>query len=109
MPGRVTPHRSGRTLQPLVTLRVIAAALLNPLQAAVGVGRLVGVVLVDAGVHARLAGRLLGVFRIDCVREDRISDRQYGRSRGCSFLLRGSGGRGYGGGIGTALRLAEIV
>ena len=60
-----------RALQLLGAFAVIAAALLDPLQAAIGVGGLVGVVLVDAGVHARLAGGLLGIFRIDGVRIDR--------------------------------------
>src|SRR4051812_19882821 len=61
---------SGGALQLLGAFAVVAAALLDPLHAAIGVGRLVGVVLVDAGVHPRLAGRLLGVFRIDRIRVD---------------------------------------
>src|SRR6185312_1853541 len=82
--------------------------------AAIGVGRLVGIVLVDAGVQARLAGSFLGVFRIDRVWKDRIArrHRRGGRRRG--FFLRGRGGRcrrGRGGRrrIGTALGLAEVV
>ena len=39
---------------------------------------LVGVVLVDAGVHARLAGGLLGIFRIHRVREHRRPRRRRG-------------------------------
>ena len=61
----------GRALQLLGAFAVIAAALLDPLQAAIAVGGLVGVVLIHAGVHAGLAGGLLGIFRIDGVRIDR--------------------------------------
>jgi len=46
------------TLQSLVALAVIAAALHDPLQAAIGVARLVGMVLVKARVHARFSSRL---------------------------------------------------
>src|SRR3954463_5835246 len=42
-------------LQLLGALAVIAAALLDPFQAAIGVTGLVGVVLIDAGVHPALA------------------------------------------------------
>src|SRR3954453_19547372 len=74
---------SGGPLQLLVSFAVIAAALLDPLHAAIAVGGLVGVVLVDAGVQAALAGGLLGVFRIDGVRIDRGAGRQGRRgSRG---------------------------
>src|ERR1051325_6439506 len=52
-------------LQLLAAFAVIAAALLDPLHAAIGIGGLVGVVLVDTGVHARLAFALLGIFRVD--------------------------------------------
>src|SRR4051794_28526795 len=52
-------------LQPLIAFAVIAAALLDPLHAAVAICGLVGVVLIDAGVHASLARAFLGVFRID--------------------------------------------
>ena len=70
---------SGRTvikalaLQLLGALTVIAAALLDPLQAAVGVGGLVGVVLIDAGVHPPFASAFLGIFRIDGGRELRLT------------------------------------
>ena len=63
--------RSGRALQLLGAFAVVAAALLDPLQAAIGVAGLVGIVLVHARVHARLAGGLLGIFGIDGVRIDR--------------------------------------
>src|SRR3954451_23631576 len=89
---------SGGALQLLVAFAVIAAALLDPLHAAIAVGGLVGVVLVDAGVEARLARGLLGVFRIDCVRIDRGAGRQGRRGSRGGLLLRllrlgGSGGR----------------
>ena len=63
--------RLRRALQLLGAFAAVAAALLDPLQAASGVGGLVGVVLVDAGVHPRLAGGLLGIFRIDGGRKHR--------------------------------------
>src|SRR5215210_3323118 len=75
----------GLALQFLIALAVIAAALGNPFHAAVGVGRFVGVVLIDAGVHARLAGVFLGVFRIHGGRENGVSGR---RRRRRGFLLR---------------------
>jgi hypothetical protein len=40
-------------LEASVAITVVAAALLNPVHATVGVVRLVGVVLVEAGVQAR--------------------------------------------------------
>src|SRR5436190_3307062 len=103
---------SSRALQLLGAFAVIAAALLDPLQAAIAVGGLVGVVLIDAGMHARLAGGLLGVFRIHRRRIDRGPG--WGRRyRGCGFLLgflgrgcRGCSGRG---GVRTAIGLAEVV
>src|ERR1700748_2998262 len=64
---------SGCALQALVAFGVVAAALLDPLHAAIAVAGLVGIVLIDAGVHARLAGALLGIFRVDRVREDRAA------------------------------------
>src|SRR6202011_970509 len=110
-------------LELLVAFAVIAAALFDPFQAAIGVGGLVGVVLIDAGVHPRLAGRFLGVFRIDRGREHRRQRRQCrrGGSRRRGFLLRLFRGRGCGRRgrrdkrrgdgcrVGAALGLAEIV
>ena len=57
-PIRPGPAAAGlrRSLQVLGALGPVAAALLDPFQAAIGVGRLVGIVLVDAGVQASLAG-----------------------------------------------------
>src|SRR5712671_3438212 len=52
-------------LQLLGALAVIAAALLDPFQAAIGVTGLVGVVLIDAGVHPALASGFLGIFWIN--------------------------------------------
>src|SRR5258705_3488130 len=65
------PSREASALQLLGALAVIAAALLDPLQAAIGVGGLVGVVLIDAGVHPPFASAFLGIFRIDGGREHR--------------------------------------
>src|SRR5262245_48150607 len=128
-PVRRTPAASSThgclrcALQALDAFAVIAAALLDPLHAAIGIGGLVGIVLIDAGVHARLAFRLLGIFLIDGRRVHRRPSR---RSSGCRLLLRfllrfllgflgrsrrgrscrrGRGGRG----VGTALGLAEVV
>src|ERR1700682_286160 len=61
--GRAGPVK-GSALQLLVALAVIAAALLDPFQPAIGVGSLVGIVLIDASMHAALAGGFLGIFRI---------------------------------------------
>src|SRR3954470_10978094 len=94
---------SGGALQLLVAFAVIAAALLDPLHAAIAVGGLVGVVLVDAGVQAPLAGGLLGVFRINGVRIDRGAGRQGRRgSRGGLLLRLLRLGRDGGGGAGGA-------
>jgi len=46
-----------------VALAVIAAAFFDPDEPAVGIIRLVGIVLIKAGVHARLTCGLAGVFR----------------------------------------------
>src|ERR1700753_4204325 len=87
---------SGRTLQALVAFAVIAAALLDPLQAAISVAGLVDVVLVEAAVHTALAGGFLGVFRIHRRREYRVAHRHRrggGSGRCCgrgSRLRRGS-------------------
>src|SRR5207245_4523340 len=89
-------HRSGRgadarsTLQPLVALAVVAAALLDPLQAAVAVVGLVGIVLIEAGVQPRLAGTLTRIFGRDRRRERRTARRSEAR-----------GGRGAGSGLVT--------
>src|SRR2546429_175775 len=101
-------ERSG--LQPLVAFAVVAAALLDPPQPTVAARCLVGIVLVEAGVHARPAGLLARVLRRDRGREDRIARCGGGRRRrlcgrsGC----RGRGGRSRGRGGGTAFRLAEV-
>src|SRR5262249_40413390 len=77
--GPATPSfGSGRALQLLGAFAVIAAALLDPFQATIAIGRLVGVVLVDAGVHACLAFALLGIFRIDRGRIYRRARRRCG-------------------------------
>src|SRR5260221_14540079 len=72
--GRVW-WKGSLAFQLLVALAIIAAALLDPLQAAVTVGGLVGIVLIDAGMHPRLAGGFLAVFRIDGGREHRVAHR----------------------------------
>src|SRR5436190_7698976 len=122
--ARSSPGCLRGALQFLGAFAVIAAALLDPLHATIGIGGLVGVVLVDAGVHACLAFALLGIFRIDRAREHRGTGRRCGRR--CRFLLgllgrvlarflgRRRSGRGRGRSrsrrrIGTALSFAEIV
>src|SRR5215471_752028 len=101
----------GRALQMLVAFTVVAAALLNPLHTAIAAIGLVGVVLVDAGVHAGLAGGLLAVFRIDGIRENGVADGSWcrggrrGSSRSRCTWRRGCRGRGC---VRTALCLAEI-
>jgi hypothetical protein len=49
------PLRRTSTFQLLITLAVVATALLNPFQTTVGIGRFVSFVLVEAGVHAGFA------------------------------------------------------
>src|SRR6267378_1891348 len=51
-PAMTVSVRSGRALQLLGAFAVIAATLLNPFQAAIGIASLVGIVLIDAGMHA---------------------------------------------------------
>src|SRR5260370_20167438 len=76
-------------LQLLGALAVIAAALLDPLQAAIGVTGLVGIVLVDAGVHPGLASGFLGIFWINGSGEYSRPGRCGGRRgpRGLPLLL----------------------
>ncbi len=70
---------SGGALQLLVAFAVIAAALLDPLQAAIAVGGLVGVVLVDAGVQAPCRGSPWHIS--DRSRSDRSRVRPAGSAR----------------------------
>src|ERR1700733_2498685 len=72
-------------LQLRVALAVMAAALLDPFQAAIAGTGLVGVVLVETGFAARLAGGILRVFWIDHAGEYGVAGCYWGRS--------GSGGR----------------
>src|SRR5262245_60626604 len=60
-----SPNQISSAFELLVALAVIAAALLDPSQTAVGVARLVGIVLIQARVQPRLARRLARVFRRD--------------------------------------------
>src|SRR5262249_61956260 len=82
------------TLQLFGALAVVATALLDPFQAAVGVGGLVRVVLLEAGVHARPSRRLVRIFRRDRRWKDGISG---GPLRSCGTPGCWSGGRGRGG------------
>src|SRR6185312_10764385 len=50
---------SWSALELLVALAVIAASLLDPFQAAVAIAGLIGVVLIETGVHPSLPGALL--------------------------------------------------
>src|SRR5438270_2585165 len=65
-------ERSSRALQHLGALAVIAAALLQPFQPAIGVADFIGLVLIEAGFSPRPSRLLLGIFGIDSAREDRI-------------------------------------
>src|SRR6266704_7101664 len=120
--GLAAPHwQKNLAFQALVALAVIAAALLDPFQAAIGIAGLVGIVLVDTGVHAALAGGFLGIFRVHRRRIHRRAGwrRRRGRRRG--FLLRlgfrglrrcRCGGRRRGRSsrsVGSSLGLAAIV
>src|SRR5262249_6509687 len=68
----VATGAEGSVLQAADALAVIAAVLLDPSQAAIAVGRLVGGELIGAGLLARLVQILLaGVFRRDRRREYR--------------------------------------
>src|SRR5215813_7377896 len=90
----------------LVALAVVAAAFLDPFQTAVGIGRLVGVVLIETGVHSGLSRRLARIFRGQGRWEHGISGRLGGCCGGGSGRARGwsSGGR-----VGAALGFAEIA
>src|SRR6187551_951007 len=70
----VTPPRKAPALafQVLVALAVIAAAFLDPFKAAVAVRCFVGIVLIEASVHARLACGFLRIFRRDGVGENNV-------------------------------------
>src|ERR1700730_4297303 len=117
--GRAGPVK-GSALQLLVALAVIAAALLDPFQPAIGVGSLVGIVLIDASMHAALAGCLLGVFRLQGSGEPGRPCRS-GRRRGFGGLWLGFHGlrrgwccwcgsrRGGGGGPGGGPPLPLLV
>src|SRR5580704_14166494 len=81
---------NGSALQLGIALAVVAAALLDPMQAAIAATGLVGVVLIEAGVHPRPAGRLAGILR-------RYGGREHGGA-GCRWRCGRSrlGGRGGG-------------
>src|SRR3982074_2935998 len=83
-------------LQLLGALAVIAAALLDPFQAAIGVTGLVGVVLIDAGVHPALASGFLGIFWIN-------GSGEYSRPG------RGGGAAGAAAGVASFLGLASAA
>src|SRR5437764_12423152 len=90
-PAAASIPRSGGPFQALGAFAVVAAALLDPFQAAIAVAGLVGIVLVDASMHPGPAGALLGVFRIDRRREYGIAGRCRRRCRG-GFLRSFLGG-----------------
>src|SRR5262249_11122887 len=90
----------------LVALAVVAAAFLDPFQTAVGIGRLVGVVLIETGVHPGLSRRLARIFRGQGGWEHGISGRLGGCCGGGSRRARGRSG---GGRVGAALGFAEIA
>ena len=57
-----------------VALAVVSAALHDPLQAAIAVGGLVGIVLIQAGVHTRLSGAFAGVLLRDRVWKHSVAE-----------------------------------
>jgi hypothetical protein len=59
----VPHHNLGSALKALIALAVVAAALHNPLQAAICVRGLVGIVLIEARIHARPSGLLARILR----------------------------------------------
>src|SRR6516164_1985279 len=100
------PAQITSAFQLLVALAVIATAFLDPFQTAVAIGGLVGVVLIEASVHAGLSRRLARIFWGDGRWEHGIS--------GCLGCCRRGGsrrgrGRSGGGRIGAALGFAEIA
>src|SRR5262245_7824969 len=99
------PNQISSAFELFVTLAVIAAALLDPSQTAVGVARLIGIVLIQARVQPPLASGLARVFRRDRSRKHRTS----GCLRGCCGRGGGRRGWGRGGRIGAALGFAEIA
>src|SRR5262249_5186595 len=90
----------------LVRLVVVPPAFLDPFKTAVGIGRLVGVVLIEASVHPGLSRRLARIFRGHGCWEHGISGRL---GRCCGGGSRRARGRSGGGRIGTALGFAEIA
>src|SRR5215468_8077310 len=83
----------------------ITAALLDALQTTVGIGCLVRIVLVEAGMHAGFAGGFIRVLRRHGRGEDRVprSPRRRGRGGRRSSCCRG------GCGIGPALSFAKLA
>src|ERR1700676_1109395 len=79
-------RRLGGTLQTLVALAIVAAALCIPFHAPCGVGGLVGLPLIGTGMLTRQAGFFLGVFWIHGGGKYRVTYRH-----GCSRCRRGSG------------------
>src|ERR1700682_5621266 len=78
--------RLSGTLQTLVALAIVAAALCIPFHAPSGIGGLVGLPLIGTGMLTRQAGLFLGVFWIHGGGKYRVTDRH-----GCRRSCRGSG------------------
>src|ERR1700691_816281 len=74
-------------LQLLVAFAVIAVALLDPFQAAVRIGGLVGVILGEAGMEALFGRRFARILRRNSAREDHGAGRLRGRGFGRRSLL----------------------
>src|SRR5690606_36893761 len=98
-------------LQLGIAKAVETAALLDPLQATQRIGILVGVVLLEAGVHAGLAGGLVGIFLGDRRREFHASWRLGRRCRRLAVIFRLGRVRGriVVCSVGAALGFAEVV
>src|SRR5262249_3726872 len=70
-----------RSLRLLDALAVVAAAALQPFQAAIGIGRFVGLVLIEAGFAPDAAGFLVRIFGIEDRRENHIRGDAHGAGR----------------------------
>src|SRR5262245_24285707 len=106
--GRGWASTRTSTFQLFVTLAVIATALLDPFQAAIRIGGFIGIVVIEAGVHASFAGGFVRVLRRHGRWEDRVprSSRRRGRrGGGCRRSCRNRSGLR----IGSALSFGKII
>src|SRR5262249_43687303 len=97
----------GLALELLVAFAVVTAAFLDPLQTAIRVGRLVGFVLVETGMHPCFAGGFFRVLRRHGIRKHWCPG-GFWRCRRCGGSRWGGRRRGSSS-VGSALRLSEIA